>query len=231
MPTTPKKPSFEDNYNLIDHELEKRRCKWTLQSISHIDFDDVKMIIVHHIYDKWYQYDPKFPLINWVSKIISNQIINISRNVYGSFKKPCLSCACSEGSDTLCRIFGTQNNKCPILKHWMETKKQKHDIELPLSLDYHNNEASQITQHQVDILKSADNLHKYMHKFLKPNEWKIYKMLYVEGKSEEDVAKAMHYVSNEKSRKAGYRWIYMIKKKILELARKVVYSDNFDMQL
>lgn len=224
----PVKPSFEQSYDLISNEIDKRRPKWQLDSVTIVNFEDVKMMILAHIYAKWEQYDPAFPLINWVSKIISNQMINISRNVYGSFKKPCLACACAEGND--CRIYGSQTTVCPILARWYETKKNQHDIKLPVALEYHSNEASHLHPDEIDIDKTAESLHIQMQEILKPAEWRIYELLYIQHKTEEEAAKCLHLKSSEKGkRKAGYRWIFSVKKVIMEKVKKVLYSENFDI--
>ena len=39
-----------------------------------------------------------------------------------------------------------------------------------------------------------------MQTILKPNEWKIYKLLYIENKSEVEVGEIMKYVSSEEGR-------------------------------
>ena len=75
-----KKISFEDSIDLIDEELTKRKGKWSLTTISWMDYEDVKQIIRVHIYKKWHLYDPKKPLAPWLNRIISNQIKNIIRN-------------------------------------------------------------------------------------------------------------------------------------------------------
>lgn len=223
------KPTFEQSYEQIAKEIDKRRPKWQLESVVYLSFDDVKMMILTHIHTKWEQYDPAFPLINWVSKIISNQMINISRNVYGSFKKPCLSCACAEGLDG-CRLFGTQNVSCPILAKWYETKKTQHDIKLPVALEFHSNEASHLHPEEINIDATAESLHDRMKEILKPAEWRIYDLLYIQNKTEDEAAKFLHLKSGEKGkRKAGYRWIFLVKKTIMEKVKKTLYSENFDI--
>ena len=99
------KPSFEENYDFIFNEINKRRRKWMLQSITFMDFDDVKSIILYHIYKKWNQYNPLLPLGPWVGKIINNQIINIARNIYTNHQPPCTKCAAAESANS-CRIYG-----------------------------------------------------------------------------------------------------------------------------
>jgi len=226
---TLKRPTFEESFPLIEKEINKRKSKWQLDSITYMDFDDVKMMILHHIYLKWDQYDPSLPLANYLNRIISNQMINISKSIYGIFKRPCLSCACAENSDTFCRIFGTQNLECPILAKWHETKKNQHDIKLPLSLEYHGNEASHTTNSDINIHDSSKRLHKRMKEILTAYEWKVYEFLYIKNKSEDLLPKYMGYKTTEKSRKSGYRQIHITKKSILAKTRKAIASEDFDV--
>ena len=88
---TPKK-SFESRINEIDSEIQKRRSRWRLSSLSWMDFDDISQILRIHIFKKWYLYDDSQPLAPWLNRIISNQIKNLIRNNYGNYSRPCLKC-------------------------------------------------------------------------------------------------------------------------------------------
>ena len=67
-----------------------------------------------------------------------------------------------------------------------------------------------------------------MEKILKPIEWKVYKLLYIEHKSDEDAAKLMGYRTSEKNRIPGYKQIKNIKKSIIEKVRKVLEKGEID---
>lgn len=88
----PKKIRFEDKYDLIYEQLEKRRSQWFLKAINWISWEDVKQIILTHIYNKWNLWDQKRAIEPWLNRIISNQIKNILRNHYSNFVRPCVSC-------------------------------------------------------------------------------------------------------------------------------------------
>ena len=68
-----------------------------------------------------------------------------------------------------------------------------------------------------------------MEESLKPAEWKIYKLLYIEGKSEIDVAKIMGYKTTEKNRSPGYKHIQNIKKNIIIKVKKLLTNDEIDI--
>jgi len=67
-----------------------------------------------------------------------------------------------------------------------------------------------------------------MQEILKPIEWKVYKHLYMEYKSEEEVAKLMGYRTSEKNRIPGYKQIKNIKKSIIEKVKKVLNKGEVD---
>ena len=221
-------PKFEDCLHQINGEIIKRRGKWNLTALAWIDFDDVSQIIRIHIYRKWKMYDVQKPLIPWVNRIISNQIKNLIRNNYGNFARPCLKCAAAEGAD-FCSIYEKQCAKCPLYAHWAKTKKRAHDTKLPVTLENHSNEVYNIISDHVDLERATKKLHEKMEKVLKPNEWVIYKHLYVEHMEEEAVAKLMGYRTSEKNRQPGYKQIKNIKKSIISKARKVIEKGEIDI--
>ena len=80
---------FEEHYDEILHEINKRRAKWTMKGVVSLDFDDVSQILLRHLYIKIDQYNPdKGPLVKWINMIISNQIKNILRNIYYNHSRP-----------------------------------------------------------------------------------------------------------------------------------------------
>ena len=76
-PGKKKRPTFEECYSIIDEEIKKRRSKWSLTSLSWMDYDDVSQIIRTHIFKKWHLFDHEKPLGPWLNRIITNQIKNL----------------------------------------------------------------------------------------------------------------------------------------------------------
>ena len=66
---------FEDKLKEIEAALERKRSKWDLDAVAYIDYDDIKQIIMAHIYKKWHQWDQSRSLKPWINKIITNQMI------------------------------------------------------------------------------------------------------------------------------------------------------------
>jgi len=222
------KPPFESKISEINIEIFKRKHKWNLTALAWMDFQDVAQIIRFHIYKKWHLYDIKKPLAPWINRIISNQIKNLIRNNYSNYTRPCLKCSAAE-SDSGCSIYGVQCSKCPLYSNWEKSKKNAHDTKMTLSLENHSQEINSIPEDSFNIEETSKNLHKKMKQVLKPVEWKVYNLLYIEGKSEEETAKVLGYKTTEPNRVAGYKQIKNIKQSIILKAKKNLYNGEIDI--
>ena len=223
----PKK--FEDFIEVIDKEILKRKPKWNLKSLAWIDYDDVSQIIRIHIYKKWHLYDQAKPIGPWLNAIIANQIKNLIRNNYANVSKPCYRCDASEGED-LCLIYEKQCNACPIYAKWESTKKDAYNLKIASSLEHHGHELnSRDLQDSLSLEGNIKKLHSAMKDYLKPLEWKIYVLIYMENKSDEEVAKIMGYITSEKGRSPGYKHIKNIKKSIIEKAKRALKKNKIDI--
>jgi hypothetical protein len=222
------KASFESKISEINQEINKRKHKWNLTSLAWMDFSDVSQILRIHIYKKWNLYDPKKPLAPWINRIVSNQIKNLIRNNYGNYSRPCLKCAAAEQEDG-CSIYASQCSKCPLYAKWEKSKKSAHNIKLPVALENHTQEVHNIIEDEIDIEKTAKNIHAKMQQVLKPIEWKFYDLYYIQHKSEEDSAKSMGYKTTEKNRKIGYKQVKNLKKSIMIKVKKYLYNGDIDI--
>jgi len=223
-----KKNSFEDCINEINEEIKKRKSKWKLTSITWMDFDDIFQILRLHIYKKWDMYNPEKPLAPWLNRIITNQIKNLIRNNYGNYAKPCLKCAASEGNG-LCVIYNKQDSSCPLYSNWEKNKKSAHDIKIPVALEEHEHLQANMTKDSFDFEIAIRKLNSVLPKFLKPIELKVYKLLFIDDLSEEEVAKRMGYKTSEKNRAPGYKQIKNIKKSIISKVKKILEEDKADI--
>lgn len=228
--TSPKQPvteevvipkSFEESLPTINKELAKQRQRWTLTSINWMDYDDVAQIIRFHIYNKWGQYNPKFALEPWLACIIHNQIRNLIRNNYSNYSRPCLPCEAAIGDDG-CKIYGKQCSDCPAYANWKMKKEPATNVKLPVSIESHIDETSNIFDDSIDIFKYMEIAHEVMKNVLKPFEYKVYKELYINHKEESQVAKMFNYISNQKGRNQNYKQIKNIQKVILEKFKKAL---------
>jgi len=227
------KLEYNDCKETIDVELEKRRSKWYLKSITWMDYDDVCQIIRSHIYKKWDQWDQERELEPWLNRIITNQTRNIIRNNYGNYTKPCSSCPFNQSSSVgdqkgLCgwTKSGLQDSACAHYSKWEKTKKAAYDIKLAVTIENHAHEVSSLHSGGFDVETSEKKLHDAMRKNLSKKQYEIYSMLFIESYTEEEVAKKMGYKSNEKGRKAGYKQIKNLKKSFKEKAILILNKQD-----
>ena len=222
------KRNFEECINEIDAEITKRRGKWSLSAISWMDYEDVSQILRIHIHKKWHLFDQSKPLAPWLNRIISNQIKNLIRNNYGNYARPCLRCAASEGGD-LCSIYGKQDSSCPLYANWEKGKKTAHNIKIPVPLENHSQEVFNQSENKIDLGENIKRVHSKMEEILKPIEWKVYKCLYIDNKSEEETAKLMGYKTNEENRSPGYKQIKNMKRTIVQKVKLNINNGNIDI--
>lgn len=215
---------IENHIDFISKEIEKRRSKWTLSALSWMDFDDVKQIILIHISKKWEQYDSKKPLINWISVIISNQFKNLLRNVYGNYSRPCLKCSAMEGNEN-CRIYGTQNSACSLYKKWENGKRYAYNTRLPLPIENHSQEVSEMPHQEFDLEKSAAQIHEKMKKILTKHDFWLYDMIFIKHLTDEEILSRPFFKIRKNS---GKTTIKIFKKSILEKVKQIINSDEID---
>ena len=224
-----KKLRYEDFSEVINEEISKKRYKWNLTSLAWMDYEDVSQILRFHIFKKWHLYDQEKSIKPWIRTIIANQIKNLIRNHYTNFIKPCNRCEAAR-EEVGCEIYGTQCSACPLYKNWEKNKKTGLAARMPIPLETHKQEAFYIeSRDNVDIEKSAKEIHKRMEKILKPHEWKIYSYLYIDYLDELQAAKKMGYKTSEKNRSPGYKQIKNVKKKIIAKVKGLLSDDEVDI--
>jgi DNA-directed RNA polymerase specialized sigma24 family protein len=222
------KIKFESCINLINTEILKRKNKWTLSTLNWIDFEDVSQIIRFHIYKKWELYDENKPMLPWVNRIISNQIKNLIRNNYGNYARPCLKCAAALGENE-CRIYGKQEQSCPMFNNWSKTKKNAYDLKMAVSIEDHSYEINNQLCVNLDIQKATQNLHQKMKQILKPVEWKVYELLYIDYKTEEQVCKILKFKYDKKAKSAYNKQLKNIQKSIIKKAKQCLANGEIDL--
>jgi DNA-directed RNA polymerase specialized sigma24 family protein len=222
------KIKFETCINLINTEILKRKNKWTLSTLNWIDFEDVSQIIRFHIYKKWNLYDEKKPMLPWINRIISNQIKNLIRNNYGNYARPCLKCAAALG-ESECRIYGKQDQGCPMFNNWMKTKKNAYDLKMAVSIEDHSYEINNQVCINSDIQKATQNLHEKMKQVLKPVEWKVYELLYINHKTEEQVCKILKFKYDKEAKSAYNKQLKNIQKSIIKKAKQSLANGEIDL--
>ena len=222
------KLKFENCISLINTEIVKRKNKWTLSALNWIDFEDVSQIIRFHIYKKWNLYDESKPILPWVNRIISNQIKNLIRNNYGNYARPCLKCAAAIG-ESECKIYGKHDKSCPMYKNWVKTKKNAYDLKMTVSVEDHSYEINNQSAPQYNIQRAAANLHEKMKKILKPIEWRVYDLLYIQNKTEEYVCKNLEFKYDKKAKTTYNKQLRNIQKAIIKKAKECLNNGEVDI--
>lgn len=219
------KPHFKTLIPVIDQEILKRKSKWTLTSV---DFDDVSQKIRLRVFQKYKTFDPKKgEITHWLNKVITNCILNILRDEYTKVARPCvLRCPMNTGGDTCSYTpSGKQCGECKAYREWQKKKEVKHNIKQAVPLEHHTQEVESLQSDFVDIEDSKKKIDIKIKEKLKPVEWKIYHLLYIENKTDEEVATIMEWSTSEKGRKAGYQQLTNFKKTIISKARKIIEEE------
>jgi hypothetical protein len=167
-------------------------------------------------------------MLPWVNRIISNQIKNLIRNNYGNYARPCLKCAAAIG-ESGCRIYASQNDSCPMYKSWRKTKKNAYDLKMAVSIEDHSFEINNQPCNSSDMQRASDNLHAKMKEILKPIEWKVYELLYISNKSEEQVCKLLNFKYDKNAKTAYNKQLRNIQKSIIKKAKQCLANGEIDL--
>ena len=217
---------FEERYDIIVNEINKRRNKWTLASL---DFEDVTQIILIRIFQKYDTYhEEEGVFIKWLNRVISNALKNILRDNYTKFSRPCiLGCPFNLGDDA-CGYTPSkkQCNECPIFARWKERKEDHFNVAQSLPLENHAQEVSSIQQDSLDIAHAKDIIDIKMKDYLKPNEYRIYDLLYIQNKTPEEVGTLLKYKKSKNSDIPGYQIQRKLKHKFIELSKKIIEEEG-----
>jgi len=215
---------FEDNIDLINREIAKRKSKWHLDSINYIDYDDISQILRIHIFKKWKQYDITKPLVPWINTVLTNQLSNLIRNHYTNFARPCLRCDAALGENE-CKIYGVQCEKCPLYLEWKKKKESAYYIKIPVSIENHTIEINKLQENHKDLTNYIKKAHVVMRKYLKPNEWRVYYKLYILQKDEGTVIKELGY----EGKPNRCRQLFNIKIDIIKKFKELVDKGLIDI--
>ncbi len=222
------KPTFEEMIPAAMVEINKRRNGWTLSSVP---FEDVIQLLLIHANEKYWQYIPeKAPFVNWLNRLITNRLKNILRDHLGKFSPPCNTgkggCEFNRGED-LCGFTqsGKKDGECPAYCRWLKKKKYEYGIKQGLSLDSHSQEVSNIQDDFINIQEYKLAIDERMGAYLTVQELRIYKLLFTDHKSMEEVGIILKLAKAKNSPIPGYQTIHKAKQKIIKVAKKIIYEE------
>lgn len=224
---------YEDLVVEIDRLLGRYRVKWQLSALAWMDYDDVCQIIRTHIYNKWHLWDQKRAFGPWCSMLISNQIKNLIRNHYGNYAKPCLRCPYYSGGDECgFTASGKQDTTCLDFAKWKKKKEKAYNLKLPLSLDnetvgFDCHGATGSEEEMLNYDEKVEKIHFLIIDKLSERNAKIYWMLYVEHKTEKEVALKFGFKEDIKKRKTPrYKQINNLKKRFYKIAAEIIKNED-----
>lgn len=219
---------YEEKLPEINDLLGQMRPKWQLDSLQWIDYDDVCQHIRRHIWLQWEKWDQSRPFVPWCRQTINNQILNIIRNNYGSFARPCLSCKHNTGGDG-CDLTKTevQDQSCSDYAKWRKKRYYKYNIKITLPIENRVITNATDLHDTFDYEKSAERLHQLVLDSLTNDRQRlIYRRLYIEGKSDKEVAEEMGFTPDNNKKGARYKQISNLKKKFVNIAKQVLDTND-----
>ena len=147
---------------------------------------------------------------------MSNQFKNLLRNYYGNYVNPCPEY----------RFSNHDPSKCLVCKKWHKSKKSAYDIKLAVTIENHTNEIIEKKDTFFDLEVATEKLSKEIKKELTPRQFTAFKMLFVQNKSEEEVARFLGFKTSERKRSAGYKQIKNLKKIFQEKAKTILKEKD-----
>ena len=119
-----------------------------------------------------------------------------------------------------------QDTTCPLYKKWEKSKKSAHDVKIPLRLDAQEYESDIFTGESFNVDNAVLRVQDQLKEDLSDKHYKIYQMLFIENKTEDEVAKFLGYKTNEKGRSAGYKQIKNMRKFFKEKVTKIIKNKD-----
>lgn len=220
--------TFEERYEECLYWVEKRRRTIDLASIEWID---IRQLILIRLSQQYHMFDPaKGPFKKWANHVITNAIRNIWRDNYRVYARPCVGCVDNMGNENCRRTdSGLQCAQCPAYREWEAKKKAQHDIKLAVSMENHTQEVSNHQSDFMDIGAKKKIIDEKMRGKLTRQEWKAYKMLMVQNKSEEEVGVALGF-KHKRGRALrmfpGYLAVLSLRHKFVELAKVIIEEEG-----
>ena len=231
--------NYNDKVGEIDLILSQKRYFWRLESIVHVNYDDICQIIRLHIFKKWEKWDQTREFKPWVTTLINNQLINLWKQYFGRFAPPCKMCEHDLGG-TGCAFSasGEKDSSCLEYQEWERKKESAYRIVLAESLDKAYDEdpegEGRITveaPEDHDYESATHRLHRLVLPTLNDKHAELYRWLFIEHRSDVFVAEKMGFKSTETDKIPGYKQIRNIKKLLIKKVKKVLAGvDIFETE-
>lgn len=222
----PDQPTFESLIPSIEAQIEKRKGSWRLTSLA---WEDVRQMILTKVFFKYHTFDPaKGKFSHWLSRLITHAKINILRDSHSKFSRPCVTgCIFNTGGNSCSQTnSGIQCAECPIYKLWEKRKLNHYRVQQTLPLENHAQEVNSIQGDFLDIEGSKVIIDERMKDKLEEHEYTIYRMIYIEGKTEKEVGKLLGYRKTGAKTYEGYQMLLKLRKHIVAMAREIIEEQD-----
>ncbi len=209
--------------------VSKRKGSWTLSTLA---WEDVESILMTRIWQQLPMYDVARPFDNWANRLISNTLSNLLRDRIYRFERPCItanpaggSCVFNEGGDR-CGFTesGKQCAECPLYAKWQKKKEFAHNLQSSLPLESHAQEVHSPHNQFFDVAAAKPLIDQKVMSQLNHHDAKVYRMLFIDHMSMEDVSKKMKYKTQSNS-KVG-QVLRKLVTRFKELAREAIESTD-----
>ena len=118
--------------------------------------------------------------------------------------------------------------ECPLYKKWQGRKQSGYNIKLASSIDsefFSEKSIISAPKKHLDYEAGASRLHEAMKKELTASQWKVYKLMFIDNMSDDEIGQKLDLKSNE-GRKPGYRLLFLLKAKFLETAKAIMEEQD-----
>lgn len=209
--------SFEANIDQINKIITLNLGKWKLKVINSISHEDIKQELLIQIHRQWDKYDPSRPLGNWLTTVINNRLINLTRDNFYKFSKPCLRCP-KFGGGNICTLYGEISGDCGIYRKWELEKKFHHDCALPVTLEDHHDEIFSMPSQDLNFEEQISYLKHRLEDKLSPMDYKIFIWIYIENKTEIEIVNLLNF----KNERYAKKQITNLKQTIVGIAKDIL---------
>lgn len=219
------KVTFEESVDFIKNQIVKRKSTWRL---STLEWADVEIQILTHIWQKWHLYDPNKRMENWVNTVITNFIKNLLRDNLTKFSRPCiLGCVYNLGGNA-CGFTKskTQCNECKLYANWQKKKESQFNIKSSLPLENHSQEINNKQSDFIDIDKAKSVIDEKIKTKLNRRERKIYKMLFIEYMTPQETSDALKIEDSKLYGNESYAKILEFQKKVINISKDIIREED-----
>lgn len=218
--------TFEENIDEINRLIKIHVSKWSLDGIPSMDKDDVASIIRSHIYKKFHLYNPNRPIGNWLTTTIKNRLKNLYRDTYYKYTAPCLDCPAYLGknsnSDGECKLYGMCSKACGLYKEWEKTKQSAYNVNLPVTIEDHQNQINSRPFEELDFDTQIEDLKLKLSARLSETDYGLFCGIYLDNIPELQLIKTLKFSSKTE----GLRRIKDLKNTIVFIVKEILKQDD-----